>query len=125
MEDVTLQNNTPITSNENTDSPPQQQQPEKKYEKNVIKLVGLDTCGHCIQTEKFIQTELKPNSDVPVEYTKIDANSPEGQLIKDEKKLKFVPYVEQCLIPVDKTKPAECTEINEFKKDWFRVKVNS
>ena len=123
MEDVTL-NNTPI-SNENTDSQPQpQQQPEKKYEKNVIKLVGLDTCGHCISTDKYINTELKPNSDVPVEYTKIDANSPEGQLIKDEKKLKFVPYVEQCLIPVDKTKPPECSTINEFKKDWFKVKVN-
>lgn len=123
MEDSNVLNNTPISNDTNTTTA-QQQVTDKKYEKNVIKLVGLDTCGHCISTDKYINTELKPNSDVPVEYVKIDANSPEGQLIKEEKKLKFVPYVEQCLIPTDKTKEPECSTINEFKKDFFKVKVN-
>ena len=65
----------------------------KKYKERVIEMVGLESCGHCADTEKFITTELKPHSDVPVQFKKIDANTPEGLIVK-EKKLKYAPLCE-------------------------------
>lgn len=95
-----------------------------KFKENRIKMVGLDSCGHCVETESFINNEVKPNADVPVVYQKISADSDEGQRIVKEKKLTFVPYIEQCLIPVDPNEKPDCKELKDPKKRDIKIKVN-
>jgi hypothetical protein len=118
-------------STENIDSSPIKEVESSnppKYSQRIEKLVGYDDCGGCINVEGFINGELKSNSDVPVTFTKIAADSAEGVAIVKDKKLKTVPYVEECLIPTDPTQKPECTEIiknSSFKKSDFKYKVNS
>ncbi len=97
---------------------------EPKYAKRTIEMTGLETCGGCIDAETFVKTELIPNSDVPTDFTKIDANSEAGKKIVEEKDLEFVPHFKECLIPSDPTKEPECRDIKEFKKGAFKTKVN-
>lgn len=97
---------------------------EPKYLKREITMVGLDSCGHCSDAESFINNELKPNSDIPVEYKKIDANSSEGQTIVDEKDLTTVPFIKECLIPKDPNATPECTDYKKFSKTKLKLKVN-
>lgn len=102
------------------------QQP--KYSQRIEKLVGYDDCGGCITVEGFINNELKKESDVPVTFTKIAADSAEGVAIVKEKKLKTVPYLEECLIPTDPTQKPECREVvknSSFIKADLKFKVNS
>lgn len=119
-------NNTPIvdTQPDNNTQSNNNVTPTPKYSKSVIKVVGLDSCGHCRDVDNYIRTEIIPNADVPIEYAKVDAKSPEGQLIVEEKKLKHVPFVEQCLIPSKPDEKPQCSSINEFRKDFFKSKVN-
>lgn len=97
----------------------------KKYAKRTIEMIGLSSCGHCSDTESFIKSELTPNSDVPVEFKLLDANSPEGRVVVEQKKLKNVPYIKECLIPTEPDKQPDCKEINEYRKEFFKTKVNS
>jgi hypothetical protein len=103
--------------------PPQQQQ--GKYAKRTIHMVGYDDCGHCSDAETYFKTELIPNSDIPVEYKKTQANSDEGKAIVSSKHLEFVPFIEHCLIPKDPNETPQCEEFKSFKKSKFKQKVNS
>lgn len=103
---------------------PVQPQPQQKYSKREIKMVGYDDCGHCVDAEKFIKTELIPNSDVQTNFTKIIADSDEGKAIVDQKGLKVVPYIEECLIPVNPEEKPDCREFKHFKKSNLKTKVN-
>ena len=99
-----------------------------KYSSRIVKLVGYDDCGGCGNIEGFVNNELKANSDVPVTFTKIAADSVEGVAIVKEKKLKTVPFVEECLIPTDPTQKPECREVvknSSFKQSDLKFKVNS
>jgi glutaredoxin len=122
------EDSTPLVKTTSSSSSIQQQQETitvPKYAKRTIEMLGLDECGHCVDAETFFKTELTPNSDVPVEYRKISADSTEGQNIVDEKDLKYVPFIKECLIPTDPSKPPECQEVKGLKKNKFKFKVNS
>jgi hypothetical protein len=115
-------------STENVTDPVGEETPIKensKYSSRNVTLVGYDDCGGCIKTEAFINGDLMSNSDVPVNFKKIIADSAEGVAIVKDKKLKTVPYIEECLIPTDPTQKPECTEYKSFKKSDFKFKVNS
>lgn len=102
----------------------QQQQNQPKYAKREIKMIGYDDCGHCVDAEKFIKTELIPNSDVQTSFTKIIADSDEGKAIVEQKKLEVVPFVEECLIPTNPQEKPDCREFKHFKKSNLKTKVN-
>jgi hypothetical protein len=101
------------------------EEPKPKYSERIETLVGYDDCGACIKAESFINGDLKTNSDVPVTYKKIIADSEEGKRIVAEKKLSVVPFVEECLIPTDPNAKPECHEMKSFKKSNFKLKVNT
>ena len=107
---------TPVKKDENI--------PKKnKYVKREVTLVGYDDCGHCQDTESFIKSELVPNSNVPVEYKKIEGTTPEGKKIIEEKNLEFVPFVTHCLIPENPDEQPKCEEIKDFDKSMLKIKI--
>ena len=96
-----------------------------KYKKRVIEMVGLESCGGCQETTEFIEKELKPNSDVPIEFNKYDVNSEKGKEIVKDKNLKYVPWVKECLIPSNENEQPVCKEINAYDKKFFqKAKLN-
>lgn len=99
-------------------------EPPKKYSKRVIEMVGLESCGGCQETTEFIETQLKPNSDVEVVFNKHDVESERGKEIVKNKNLKYVPWIKECLIPTDANAQPECKEVNSYDKKFFKVKVN-
>lgn len=102
----------------------QQPTPPKKYAKRVIEMVGLESCGGCQETTEFIESQLKPNSDVPVVFNKYDVASDKGKEIVKDKNLRYVPWVKECLIPSDPDAQPECKEVNSYDKKFFKIKVN-
>ena len=104
-------------------TPVRKENKEPKYVKREVTLVGYSDCGHCVDAEHFIKSELSPNSNIPVEYKKIEGDSPEGQKIIEEKNLEFVPFVKQCLIPKDPNEQPKCEEFKDFDKSKLKIKV--
>ena len=94
-----------------------------KYIKREVTLVGYDSCGHCQDAESYIKSEVTPNSNIPVEYKKIDGESAEGRKIIEEKDLEFVPFVKHCLIPENPEEQPKCEEIKDFDKSKLKVKI--
>ncbi len=95
----------------------------KKYVKRVVELVGYDDCGYCQDAEHYIKGEVSPNSNIPVEYKKIEGTTPEGQKIIEEKNLEFVPFVKHCLIPENPDEQPKCEEIKDFDKSKLKIKI--
>jgi hypothetical protein len=100
-------------------------EPKPKYSERKLTMTGYDDCGACVNFESFVDNELKPKSDVPTSLTKIIADTEEGKKIVADKKLRVVPYIEECLIPTDPNEKPECREFKKFKKSDFKIKVNS
>lgn len=96
-----------------------------EVEKVTIKWLSQEKCGGCESNQNFYDKELVPESDVPVEITKIDSESDEGKKLIDDKGLKYAPYVEYCKIFKDKSKEPDCKTINKYDPKFYQKKVNS
>ena len=84
---TSIESTTTPTSTTVTESTVTETAPVPKYKKRIIEMVGLESCGGCQETVDFIEKELKPNSDVPIEFTKHDVNSEKGkEIVKMEYK---------------------------------------
>lgn len=94
------------------------------YSKRVVEWVSQENCGACVKQEEFFNNVLKPQSDIPVEITKVDVKSERGQQIADEHNLKYTPFYKECLIPKDPTKQPECREGNKYDPNEWKIKVN-
>lgn len=122
---TSIESTTTPTSTTVTESTVTETAPVPKYKKRIIEMVGLESCGGCQETVDFIEKELKPNSDVPIEFTKHDVNSEKGKEIVKDKNLKYVPWVKECLIPSNENETPQCKEINAYDRKFFqKPKIN-
>lgn len=93
--------------------------------KRTIEWVSQDNCGACVKQEEFFNNVLKPQSDVPVEITKVDVKSDRGQQIADENKLKYTPFYTECLIPKDPNEKPKCRTGNKYDPNEWKIKLNN
>lgn len=105
----------------------EEQKPEikKKWAKREITMLGDDTCGGCRQAEEIINNQIKPNSDVETTYTKVYLDTKEGQALRKEKNLQYIPFITECLIPTDPNDKPSCKEYKGVHEFNYKLKVNS
>lgn len=92
--------------------------------KRTIEWVSQPNCGACEKQEEFFNNVLKPQSDVPIEITKVDVSSERGQQIADERNLKYTPFYEHCIVFKDPNRKPECTTGNDFNPKNWKIKLN-
>lgn len=114
----------PPTPPENLETP-KKEEPKKKWAKREITMLGDDTCGGCRQAEDIINNQIKPNSDVETSYTKVYLDTKEGQALRKEKNLQFIPFITECLIPTDPNEKPSCKEYKGVHEYNYKLKVNS
>lgn len=121
--------NTPTQVPETIEKPKEEQKPEvekkKKWAKREITMLGDDTCGGCHQVEDIINNQIKPNSDVETTYSKIYVDTKEGQTLRKEKNLQFIPFIIECLRPTDPNEKPVCKEYKGLHEYKYKLKVNS
>jgi len=93
---------------------------EVPYVKRTITMVGDTTseepCEICQEADAYISPLVE--RDKRVEYKKIEVSTPEGEKIADAKKVKSIPYFEDCKYTEGSDKP-KCERISGFdKEDW-------
>lgn len=111
-------------SQEETSKKPDQQQQKKKWARREITMLGDDTCGGCKHAEDIINNQIKPNSDVETIYNKVYVDTKEGQQLRKEKNLQFIPFITECLIPTDPTDKPVCKEYKGVHEYNYKLKVN-
>jgi hypothetical protein len=91
------------------------------YVKRSITLIGdtisNEPCEICQEADQYLTPLIE--RDKRIEYKKVEVSTPEGEKLADEKKVKSIPYFEDCKYYAGKDKP-ECRKISGWsaEDDW-------
>lgn len=95
--------------------------PKKDYVKRDITFVGRtqDTaddkaCEVCVEGDKFLSSAVK--HDNRITYNKIEVDTPEGEKIADDERIRGIPFIKDCRTFEDGGKP-RCRKIEGFEED--------
>ena len=97
--------------------------PKKEYVSRSITNVGdTEACPICKKSDDYISAVVK--HDNRTTYTKIDADSEEGEKIAEEEDIKSIPYIKDCKTYKDGDKErTRCRTIEGFDEgDWSDFK---
>lgn len=96
---------------------------EEPYVKRTITMVGdtasEEPCEICQEADEHLAPLVE--RDKRIEYKKVEVSTPEGEKYADARKVKSIPYFEDCKYTEGSDKPS-CKRISGFdKEDWADI----